>query len=63
MDLTVIARLEEKVGQLLEQHRALQDENSRLLDRQAALEAERQVFRRELDRILGKLEGLERKKP
>ena len=63
MDLTVIVRLEEKVDQLLEQHRTLQEENRRLLARQAALEEERQVFRGELDRILGKLEGLERKTP
>ncbi len=63
MDLTVIVRLEEKVDQLLEQHRTLQDENRRLLARQAALEEERQLFRGELDRILGKLEGLERKTP
>ena len=63
MDLTVIVRLEEKVDQLLEQHRTLQEENRRLLARQAALEEERQLFRGELDRILGKLEGLERKTP
>jgi cell division protein FtsB len=63
VDLTVIVRLEEKVDQLLEQHRTLQDENRRLLARQAALEEERQLFRGELDRILGKLEGLERKTP
>jgi len=63
VDMTVIARLEEKVGQLLEQHRALREENRRLQVRQAALEEERQLFRRELDRILGKLQGLGRKTP
>ena len=56
-------RLEEKVGQLLEQHRALQEENSRLLARQAAFETERQQFRQEVDRILQKLQVLERRAP
>ena len=63
MDLSVIVRLEEKVGQLLEQHRALQEENSRLLARQAAFETERQQFRQEVDRILQKLQVLERRAP
>ena len=59
MDLTVIARLEERVDELLERHRLLQEENRRLLARQAAHEKERESFRGELDRILGKLQRLE----
>jgi FtsZ-binding cell division protein ZapB len=61
--MTVIVRLEEKVDQLLEQHQLLREENRRLLARQAALEDERQFFQSELDRILGKLQRLERKAP
>ena len=63
MDLTVIVRLEERVDELLEQHRALREENRRLVTRQAALEQERQLFRGELDRILGKLQRLEQEQP
>jgi len=63
VDLTVIVRLEEKVDQLLEQRQALQEENFRLRERQARYEEERQVFRRELDLVLGKLQAKERKAP
>ncbi len=63
MDLTVIVRLEEKVDQLLAQRQTLQEENLRLRERQARLEEERQVFRRELDLVLGKLQARERKAP
>ena len=63
MDLTVIVRLEEKVGQLLEQRQALSNENLRLRTRQARLEEERQHFRRELDLGLGMRQTLERKRP
>lgn len=59
MDLTVIARLEKRVDELLERHRVLQEENRRLLACQAAHEEERDLFRGELDRILGKLQRLE----
>ncbi|AMV73013.1 hypothetical protein JCM30471_14280 [Desulfuromonas carbonis] len=63
MDLTVIVRLEEKVDQLLDELQTLQEENLRLRERQARLEEERQVFRRELDLVLGKLPAKERRAP
>lgn len=58
MDL--VARLENKIDQLLEQHQLLQQECRSLRESAGRLQQEREHFRQELDRIIDKLEKLER---
>ncbi len=60
MDFNVVLKLEEQVDRLLSQRRALVEEVGRLRSDCALLQRERGRFREELDRILGKLERLER---
>lgn len=63
MDFNIVLRLEEQVDRLLSQRRALVEEVGRLRSDCALLQSEQGRFRKELDRILGKLERLEREGP
>ncbi|BCR04168.1 hypothetical protein DESUT3_12370 [Desulfuromonas versatilis] len=59
MDLNIIARLEQKVDQLLERKLQLEADCRRLREENSALVQEQERFRAELDRIIDKLDRLE----
>lgn len=60
MDLDVVFRLEEKLDDLLKQHQDLLNECRRLRMEKDAFLQERNRVRAELDRILTKLDVVER---
>ncbi len=63
MDLEIVLRLEQKIDQLLERKRHLEEECERLRDESRSLAEERQRFGVELDRILAKLDHLDQETP
>lgn len=60
MAADLILRLEQKIDQLLERQRLLEQENVRQASRLSELVEERERFAGELDRILEKLARIER---
>lgn len=56
----LVLRLERKIDQLLERQRLLEQENLRQAGKLGELVAERERFAGELDRILEKLDRIER---
>ena len=60
MAADLILRLEQKIDQLLERQRLLEQENLRQAKRLSELVTERERFAGELDRILEKLARIER---
>ncbi|WP_298039230.1 cell division protein ZapB [uncultured Desulfuromonas sp.] len=60
MDLELVLQLERKVDRLLERKEGLEKTCQRLQAEKASLEKDRERFRAELDRILGKLDCLDR---
>ncbi len=60
MATDLILRLEQKIDQLLERQRLLEQENLRQAKRLSEMAAERERFAGELDRILEKLARIER---
>jgi hypothetical protein len=59
MDLNVALRLGEKIDQLLERMKNVEEESRRLLAENKALMEERELFCAELDKILAKLDQLD----
>jgi cell division protein ZapB len=59
VDLSIVSRLEEKIDQLLERKRALEDECRQLAADKVFLLQEKEQFGVELDRILAKLDRLD----
>jgi hypothetical protein len=60
MDFDLILRLEKKIDQLLERNLLLSEECRKLQAGERELLAEREHFRAELDRILAKLDQLDK---
>lgn len=63
MDLDIVLRLEKKIDQLLVRKGELEEDCSRLLAEKNLLLGERERFGSELDRILAKLDLLDREIP
>jgi cell division protein ZapB len=63
VDFELVLRLEKKFDQLLNRKDELEEECRRLHAEKSALLEERARFRRELDRILAKLDRLEQESP
>jgi len=63
VDFDLVLRLEKKFDQLLNRKDELEEECRRLQAENSTLLEERARFRRELDRILAKLDRLEQESP
>lgn len=63
MDLNIVLRLEKKIDQLLARNQALAEECNRLIAESKTLADERERFCLELDRVLAKLDRLDRETP
>ncbi|WP_305044273.1 cell division protein ZapB [Geoalkalibacter sp.] len=63
MDLRIILRLEEKIDQLLSRNQDLEEQVRQFAIERSSREEELERIRQELDRILAKLDFLDREMP